>query len=73
MLQMSNSPPFSPPFFKNPKNLFRNRQGRRRNEQGISWNLTGRLGLVGDDATDEMGCRGAERRHQVIQLLLLFL
>jgi len=37
------------------------------------WNLTGRLGLVGDDATDEMGRRGAERRHQVIQLLLLLL
>ena len=32
--------------------------------------LTRRFGLIGDDATDEVGRRTAQRRHQVIQLLL---
>jgi len=32
--------------------------------------LTRGLDFVGDDATDEMGVGGLERRHQVVQLLL---
>lgn len=35
------------------------------------WHLTRRFRLVGDDATDEVGSRRTERRHQVIQLFLL--
>lgn len=32
--------------------------------------LTRRFGLIGDDATDEVRRRAAQRRHQIIQLLL---
>ena len=36
------------------------------------WSFTRRLGLVGDDATDEVWCSGTKCRHQVVQLLLFF-
>ena len=38
----------------------------------LSAHLTGGFGFIGDDTTDEMRCRAAQSRHQIVQLLLRF-